>query len=98
MRGQLRFRVEGIDVRRTAIHEKMDDALGFRGEMRGAHRKGMQTRRGEGTAAKRFVDHAAERERAHPHPAARQEIATRQETVFKAGRMMGHWQVESIPE
>ena len=88
------FRIERVDVRRPAVGEDVDDALGFAGELRAAWaRAGLI-----GALAAADVDEtglredARQRERAHAHAALVQELAAAELIVFGAGAVvvLGH--------
>ena len=67
--------VEGVDLRRSAIGENVDDMLGFAGLVCGTHRQGIGGLGG-------FLKKRAECQRAQSHAAAIQEIAAREKKVF----------------
>src|SRR4029077_19909321 len=63
--GERGFRIEGIDVRRAAVHEQENDALGERREVRGPRRQWIRGggRRGR-TEKSRVSKHAGTSQRA----------------------------------
>ena len=82
---QHRLRVEGIDLRRAAIHEEMHHAFRLRLKMRPSHGQRVQSGRGGLRAGKQ----RSERETAHAHADAVQQLATSQEGMLQARSMMG---------
>ena len=87
-----RLRVEGVHMRRPAVHEKVDDALRLRREMRRFRRERIQIRHLGGAGSQRIPQHAAQRQRAHPHSAAVEKIAAGEKLIGEARSVvvLGH--------
>ncbi len=89
-RRELRFRVKGVHVRRSAVHEQVDDALRFAGKMRRARRERIEARSGVRLHPERLAQDAAQRERAHAHAASGEEVAAGEKVVGETRSVMGH--------
>lgn len=84
---QRRFRVKGVDMRRSAIGEDVDDPFGFGRKLRLARRERIQVFRSQ-----RLLHEAAKSQRPHAQRAFGQKIATGQKVRARINRMMalGH--------
>ena len=72
--------VEGIHMRRAAVHEDVDDVLGLCREMRHARREGVGARSGSLGSA---TDEVSEGERAEAHAAAMEQLAAGEGQVIE---------------
>ena len=74
---QRRLGIERIDVRRAAVHEQVDDALGLGGKLRRLGQERVAARHGRGLREGRQVAQLREGEAGQPHAAAGEEVAAR---------------------
>ena len=93
--GEEGFGVEGIDLRRSAVHEEVNDPFGFGGKVGGFGGEGIEA--GGGFCGDRFPeaearDHLRERHRGHAHPTFLEKVAPGEEAILEWKRMMVHAQ------
>ena len=77
---ELWFGIEGVHLRRPAVHEQVHHPLGLRREMR----------LGSGHRRRVAAQQTAQRQTAEAHPAALQEVAAVEDDVVGGESVVGH--------